>query len=73
MKQGEYKQDRKDSRIGRPVELPASSDQWMRGARFGRVRQVLKAPGKPDILAVRCDHPQIRRLFRHFATEFTFR
>lgn len=72
-KQGDYKQDRSDSRIGKRVELPAFSDQWMRGARFGAVRQVLKADGKADILAVKCDHPQVRRLFRHHAEHFTFR
>lgn len=68
-----YRNDRTDSRIGQRVELPAFSDQWMRGARFGTVRQVLKALDADDVLAVRCDNPRIRRLYRHFAQHFTAR
>lgn len=70
--------DRKDSRVGLRVELPAFSDQWMRGARFGVVVSVIKTdhvqgcPRIGDILCVRCDHPQVRRLYRHHCENFRF-
>lgn len=64
----------KDPRVGTRVELPAFSDQWMRGARFGTVTRVFKRSGEgmnaDDVLWVRCDHPSIRRLYKHFALQF---
>lgn len=67
--------------VGTRVELPAWSDQWMRGARFGTVARVIDRSNKrfldprdlrsQDIWLVRCDHPQIKRLYRHFDFNFT--
>lgn len=69
----------KDPRVGCRVELPAFSDQWMRGARFGTVtrvykRKVLDERGMQadDVLWVRVDHPSIRRTYKHFALQFRF-
>lgn len=68
-----------DERIGRRVEIPAWSDQWMRGARFGEVRHVIRDSRRPneeigaaDILCVKLDNPRIRRQYRHQSKEFTF-
>jgi hypothetical protein len=54
------------------VEIPAWSDEWMRGARFGTVARVDVVPRDGAFytrLAVRLDHPQIRLLFRAFACD----
>jgi len=63
---------------GDRVEIPAYSDAWMRGARFGTVTRVyrywrtgLGAEASFDrvLVAVRMDHPQIRRLVRVVAAD----
>ena len=80
MKFGPYQHYVKtDPRIGRRVELPTWSDQWMMGARFGVVRHVVHdsrrengPPGENDILFVKCDHSHIRRQYKHFSKSFNF-
>ena len=58
--------------VGKRVQLPAWSDQWMRGARYGIVARVAVAQsGSIIIYAVKCDHPGVRRQYRHFADSFT--
>lgn len=61
-----------DPRLGRRVELPCWSDQWMQGARFGVVKRVILNPSASDILCVQCDNPRIRRQYRHFETGFKY-
>jgi hypothetical protein len=56
--------------VGKRVELPAWSDQWMRGARTGTVARVIKMSQGQTVYLVRCDNPRIRRLYRHFASNF---
>lgn len=63
----------KHNAVGTRVELPTFSDQWIRGARHGTVRSVFQHSNGKLIYAVKCDHPQIRRLYRHFAENFTVR
>ena len=63
----------KDRRVGRRVELPPFSDQWMRGARFGTVTRVYKLSNhENDVLWVRCDNQRIRRTYKHFSAHFRF-
>jgi hypothetical protein len=59
--------------VGRRVQVPAYSDLWMRGARFGTVERWIEgkgnyiAPNDPraaSMLVIRMDHPQVRRLAR---------
>lgn len=65
-------------RKGDRVEIPPGTDLWMRGARFGTVTRVyrhwrsgLGAAQSFDriLLAVRMDHPQVRRLARVVAAD----
>ena len=42
--------------IGDRVELSPAYDLWMRGARFGTVKQIHN-----DIAFVEMDHPQVKR------------
>lgn len=48
-----------DDFIGRRVELSPHFDLWMRGARYGVVRKV-----EGDILVIKMDHPQVKKLVR---------
>lgn len=56
----------KSPAIGARVQIPAYTDAWARGARFGTVSRVkAKAPGvapHADLFGVRMDNPRIRRL-----------
>ena len=45
--------------LKRRVELSPSHDLWMRGAKYGEVRKV-----EGDVLVVKMDHPQVRKLVR---------
>lgn len=63
---------------GDRVQVPVHSDLWMRGARFGTVTRVyrywrdgLGAPGSFDrvLVAVRMDHPSVKRLGRFLASD----
>ena len=55
--------------VGKRVQIPAYTDTWMRGARFGTIERVRIASGKYlagnpaglDQVAVRMDHPQVKR------------
>lgn len=64
------KRTKNHSCVGKRVEIPAYSDLWMRGARFGVVERVKigrgnyldpKDPRGADWFFVRLDHPQARR------------
>lgn len=63
---------------GDRVEIPAYSDAWMRGARFGTVTRIyryfragLGAEASFDrvLVAVRMDHPKVKRLARVAAAD----
>ena len=68
--------------VGSRVEIPAYTDLWMRGARFGEIVRVIPGngnyvqPGDPSaatIFVVRMDHPQVKRLARVIADDCTYR
>lgn len=66
--------------LGARVEIPAYTDTWMRGARFGEVVRVTEGGGYLDpkdprgrtLFLVRMDHPQIRRPIRVIADDCKF-
>jgi hypothetical protein len=67
--------------VGKRVQIPAYTDLWMRGARFGTVERVIVGTGNyvqahdprgATLFAVRMDHPQVRRLARVIADDCTF-
>lgn len=49
---------------GMRVEIAPHYDLWMRGARFGVVRKVYTDARGIELVAVRMDHPQVRKLAR---------
>jgi hypothetical protein len=64
--------------VGKRIQIPAYSDLWMRGARFGTIERVALAKGNyvqagdvrgADIFAVKMDHPQVKRLCRFIADD----
>jgi hypothetical protein len=54
------------------VEIAPHYDLWMRGARFGTVIREYRSPrtGK-NMVAVKMDHPQVRKLVRLPADDVT--
>lgn len=60
----------KDPRVGKRVEIAPHYDLWMRGARFGVVARV---NNRSDRLAVRMDHPAVKRLAKVHAGDVTYR
>jgi hypothetical protein len=67
--------------VGKRVQLPAYTDLWVRGARFGTVERFVegrgnylqaKDPRGADIFVVRVDHPQVRHLHRFIADDCTY-
>jgi hypothetical protein len=67
--------------VGKRVQIPAYTDLWMRGARFGTIERVIEGKGNyldpkdprgADIFVVRMDHPQVKRLARVFADDCSY-
>lgn len=67
--------------VGKRVQIPAYTDLWMRGARFGVIERVIvgkgsyldpKDPRGADRFVVRMDHPQVRKLQRFIADDCIF-
>jgi hypothetical protein len=67
--------------VGERVQIPAYTDLWMRGARFGTVERVIERssnfvqandPRGGTIFCVRMDHPQVRKLARVRADDCTY-
>lgn len=64
---------------GRRVEIPAYSDMWMRGARFGVVVRVVdrsksryldpRDPRGQTLFRVRLEHPQAGERLRGYAAD----
>ena len=63
------------------VQIPAYTDLWMRGARFGVVERVIegssnyldpKDPRGATLFVVRMDHPQVKRPARVIADDCTY-
>lgn len=48
---------------GKRVEIAPGYDLWMRGARYGQVHSVYTRNGR-TLVAVKMDHPQVRKLAR---------
>lgn len=64
--------------VGRRVQIPAYTDLWMRGARFGTIERVIigkgsyldpKDPRGATLYSVRLDHPQVKRAARVIAAD----
>lgn len=65
--------------VGARVQIPAYSDLWMRGARFGTIERVIEASGNyvqandprgATLFVIRLDHPQVnRRTYRFIAQD----
>lgn len=64
--------------VGLRVEIPAYTDMWMRGARFGTIARVRHCNGRylgvsdprgAGLFAVRMDHPSIKKLAWFIADE----
>jgi hypothetical protein len=64
----------KDQRIGKRVEIAPHYDLWMRGARFGTVKRVYlgDSVNPRERLAIRMDHPQVKRLATVYADDVTY-
>lgn len=67
--------------VGSRVQIPAYSDLWMQGARFGTIERVKTgngnylAPGDirgADVFIVRLDHPQVKGAKRFVADDCQF-
>lgn len=60
------KLDYTDARVGKRIEIGAHYDLWMQGARYGVIAAVALGASKDgkDILHVRMDHPQVKKLAR---------
>lgn len=67
--------------VGKRVQIPAYTDLWMRGARFGTIERVCVGKGSyldprdprgATRFAVRMDHPSVKRLVRFMADDCTF-
>lgn len=54
--------------VDRRVELSPGCDLWMMGARMGTVRKV-----EGEILFIRMDHPQVKKLVKVTKDYVTFR
>lgn len=54
------------------VEIHPGFDLWMRGARYGTVvREYISPKSGKRTVAVKMDHPQVRKLFRCLAEDVT--
>lgn len=59
--------------IGKRIEIPAHYDMWMRGARFGTIKQFrTNLPGYSDYLTVEMDHPQIKRRLKLWRMDWDY-
>ena len=67
--------------VGKRVQIPAYSDLWMQGARFGTIERFIAGNGNylaahdpraADIFVIRLDHPQVKRLHRFIADDCTY-
>lgn len=64
--------------VGKRVQIPAYTDLWMRGARFGTIERVIPGTGnyldprdarKSTLFCVRMDHPQVNRKLARFIAD----
>lgn len=51
------------------VEIHPGYDLWMRGARTGVVVREYKSKSGQNMVAVKMDHPQVKKLFRCLADD----
>lgn len=67
--------------VGKRVQIPAYTDLWMRGARFGTVERVIVGSGNyldprdprgATLFCVRMDNPQVKRLARVISDDCKF-
>lgn len=59
--------------IGKRIEIPAHYDMWMRGARFGTVKQFRHGkPGQSDYVTVEMDHPQVKRRLKLWRMDWEY-
>lgn len=48
--------------VGMRVELNPGYDLWMRGAKYGTLRQVYRRPSGKIVAQVKMDHPDVKTL-----------
>lgn len=67
--------------VGKRVQIPAYTDLWMRGARFGTIARVIEGSGNfvdprdprgATVFVVKMDHPQVRKSARVIADDCSF-
>jgi hypothetical protein len=67
--------------VGKRVQIPAYTDLWMRGARYGTIKRVIPGGGNylaandprgATIFVVRMDHPEVKKLARFIADDCKF-
>lgn len=63
--------NRKRERDMQRVQIPAYSDLWMRGARFGVVTGTARAKNGEKVFIVKMDHPQVKKPARFIADDCT--
>ena len=66
--------------VGRRVQIPAYTDLWMRGARFGTIARFIEGKGRyldpfdprgASLYVVKMDHSQVKRNIRFIAQDCT--
>lgn len=57
--------------IGSRVQISPSFDLWVRGARYGTIKGAELDKHGREIVIVRMDHPQVRKLQRFFPVDLT--
>ena len=68
---GDWPETLIDAPVGCRVMLSPACDLWMRGARFGTIQGAeIDAHGR-EVVIVRMDHPQVKRLQRFFPVYLT--
>lgn len=58
---------------GARVEIHPSFDLWMRGAKYGTVVRCVKSGKRAGKVAVKMDHPQVRKLLYAKPEDLTVR
>jgi hypothetical protein len=63
--------------VGKRVEIPVHYDLWMRGARFGTVKQLRFHGATEDLcgsayLTIELDHPQVKRRLKVWRSDWAY-
>ena len=62
--------------VGKRVEIAPHYDLWMRGARHGVIHSVsvprATLAAQPDLVRLKMDHPQVKRLIRVYLDDVKY-